>query len=92
MNELILLRRLRLGPLHRPTGKTRHLHGSELLPLPSELRIVKYFDGSGFYLFYCDGTGKEFTDTYHDTLECALAQAEWEFGVKEGDWEVVAPV
>jgi len=92
MIESILLRRLRLGSLHRPTGKTRHFQGSDLLPPPSELRIVKYPDDAGFYLFYCDDTGKEFTDTYHDTLEGALAQAEWEFEVKESDWEVVTPV
>jgi hypothetical protein len=58
----------------------------EELPPPSELRIVKYDGDSGFYLFYCDDSGKEFTDTYHDSLEEALAQAEWEFGVKPHEW------
>jgi hypothetical protein len=91
MTEPIVLRRIRLGPSHPPTGKTRHLQGCEVLPAPWELRIVKYLDDTGFYLFYCDDTGKEITDTYHDTLEGAMSQAEWEFEVKENEWEVVTP-
>jgi len=91
MNKPDVLQRIRLGSSHRPSGKTRHLQGSELLPTPSELRIVKYPGDSGFYLFYCDDTGAEFTDTYHDTLEGALAQAQWEFEVKKNDWEVWLP-
>jgi hypothetical protein len=87
MSEPMVLLRLPLTPAHSPTGKTRHFSGGELLPAPSELRIVKYADDPGFYLFYCDNTGKELTDTYHDTLEGAMAQAEWEFGVKENEWK-----
>ena len=92
MTEPIILRRMQLSSLYPPTGKTHHYLGSEALPPPSELRIVKYLDDPGFYLFYCDNSGRELTDTYHDTLEGAMAQAEWEFGVKANDWEVVTSI
>jgi hypothetical protein len=42
----------------------------------------------GYYLFYCDDSGVEFTDTYHDSLDQALSQAEWEFRTKADEWEV----
>jgi hypothetical protein len=32
------------------------------------------------YLFHCDADWNTVTDTYHDTLEQALSQAEFEFG------------
>jgi hypothetical protein len=59
------------------------------MPPPSELRIVSYPDDNGYYLFYCDGNGVEMTDTYHESIERALSQAEWEFEVKPDEWEVV---
>lgn len=86
MSEPNLICRLRLGPSHQPTGKTRHFFGSSEIPLPVELRIVQYDGDPGLYLFYCDPTGKEMTDTYHDSLEGAMSQADWEFNVKPEDW------
>jgi len=38
---------------------------------------------------YLDAEGNELTDTFHDTLDGALAQAEFEFGAKPNEWEVV---
>jgi len=90
MNESILLRRLQLTPAHSPTGKTRHLSGGKVLLIPAELRIVRYRDDPGYYLFYCDSSGKEITDSYHDSLEGAMAQAEWEFRATEDDWNIVS--
>jgi hypothetical protein len=89
MSDPKLLRRVKLGSQHQPTGKTRHFCGALELPAPHELRIVQYANDPGYYLFYCDETGKEFTDTYHDTLEESMAQADWEFGVKRSEWEVL---
>lgn len=89
MLDYRLFRRIQLRPSHRPTGRTRHYRDDKLLPPPSELRIVQYPEDPGFYLLYCDDSGIEMTDTYHDALEGALNQAEWELQVKPGEWEVV---
>jgi hypothetical protein len=82
-----LIRRIRLGAAHRPTGRTRHFVHGELAPVPVELRIVQYEGDPGYYLLYCDESGTEFTDTYHGSLEGAMSQAEWEFGTKADEWE-----
>lgn len=71
---------------HQPTGKTRHELNGVLLPPPVLLRIVQYDGDPGYYLFYCDETGCEMTDTYHDSVEQAMAQANWEFNVKAEEW------
>ena len=55
--------------------------------MPVELRIVQYSSDPGFYLFYCDDCGSEMTDTYHDSIHDAMAQANWEFKVEKEDWE-----
>ena len=87
MQDPVLHRRVHLQPWHRPTGKTRHYRGGRELPVPAALWIVRYDGDPGFYLFYLDDRGREMTDTYHDTLEGALSQAKWEFGVGEDEWE-----
>lgn len=86
--RLIILRRTTLKPEHKPTGRTQHFHGTEELPTPTMLKVARYADDEGYYLFYCDDSGEEFTDTYHESLEEALAQAEWEFGVKPSEWKI----
>jgi hypothetical protein len=43
------------------------------------LAIAKYPNDSGFYLFYCDAEWAVITDTYHDSVERAVHQAEFEF-------------
>ena len=77
---------IKLAGKYEATGNTRHYAGNVLLPMPAELRIMQYTGASGFYLLYFDETGKEQTDTFHDTLQQAFHQAEFEFGVKENDW------
>jgi hypothetical protein len=88
MSDPVILRRLRLTQAHSPTGKTRHRSGGALLPPPAELRIAQYSNDPGYYLLHYDSDGREMTDTYHDSLEDAIAQAEWEFGAHEGEWEI----
>lgn len=88
MQDYLILRRIHLADSHRSTGKTRHYRGGRLLPPPAELRIAQDPDGPGYYLFYYDSRGFEQTDTYHDSLEKALKQAEAEFGVKEYEWKL----
>jgi hypothetical protein len=89
MTDHVLLRRIYLGPSHNPTGKTRHYAGELLLPSPAELHIVKYSGDIGYYLLYLDGSGEEMTDTFHETIQSAMDQAEWEFQVKPNEWDVL---
>lgn len=88
------LAELRLRPQHRPTGFTRHYYGfadgSRVeVPLPVSLRIVQYAgDEPRAYLFYCDDSGEEMTDTLHDSVDEAMDQAEAEFGVRRHEWDL----
>lgn len=81
-----------LGEQHRPTGFTRHYFGYAdgvriPVPTPVSLRIVQYEgDEPRAYLFYCDASGEEMTDTYHESVEEAMGQAEAEFGVQQHEW------
>jgi hypothetical protein len=89
MTPPIVLRRVWLTDKHRTTGNTRHYRDGTLVPAPAELRIVQHFGDTAFYLYYCDSSGREMTDTWHESLARAMAQAEWEFEVTPEDWETV---
>ncbi len=98
--EAKVVRRIRLGPSHQSTDRTRHYAGGQLLPPPAELVIARYdavrnsvsedpAPSSVYYLFYLDAAGAEMTDLMPGSLEEALRQAEWEFQIKPDKWEVV---
>lgn len=90
MSDYRILRRLRLGPSHQPTGRTRHVVGGQPAAKPRELQIAQYQDDPGYYLFYCDEAGVQITDTYHDSVSAAMAQAQWEFDAAENEWEILS--
>ena len=46
-------------------------------------------DATGFYLLYFDRRHIEVTDTFHETVKGAMEQAEFEFGIKPSEWEVL---
>lgn len=77
---------------HQPTGVTRHFYGwadgsRTPVPRPVSLQLACYpGDEPRVYLFYCDAEGDEMTDTLHDSLDEALAQAQAEFGVQPNEW------
>lgn len=82
----------------RPTGATKHLYATivdgELVPgRPmasfAALVIVRYKSDAGYYLIYLNDAGEEMTDTWHETLEDALNQAEHEYEGIASKW--VAP-
>ncbi len=89
MNDRIVLQQVRLTSAHKPTGRTRHIRVNEELPPPALLRIARYPDDRGCYLLYLDSEGEELTDTYHESLAAALAQAEWEFQVQPSQWQIL---
>jgi hypothetical protein len=51
------------------------------------LEIVQLPPDSGFYLLYLDGSDGEMTDTWHESLEQAVDQANFEFGLLPNEWE-----
>lgn len=82
-----VLKRLDLRPDQLPS-KTRHyLPSDSANPHPNfvSLEIAKYENDSGYYLFHITDDGQN-SDTYHSTIEEAMGQAEFEFGVKPEDW------
>jgi hypothetical protein len=55
--------------------------------VPVYLEIVQYPNDSGFYLFYFNEQKEFLTDTYHDSLEDAMAFAESDFDINRNDWQ-----
>ena len=86
MVDYKLLQKVQLKAHHHATGKTHHFENQEPITNIAELRIVKYEDDAGYYLLYFDENQKELTDTYHESIESAHKQAEWEFQVKPSEW------
>jgi hypothetical protein len=80
---------IELGESHPPTFKTRHYHGNKVERPASFLQIAGYPDEEGYYLLYLDELKKEITDTFHETIEAAMQQAEWEYGVRPTEWEFI---
>lgn len=58
-----------------------------LSKLPNPIRLQISEQDKGFFLFYIDASGDVISDTWHASLKEAMAQADFEFGVKECDWE-----
>jgi hypothetical protein len=85
-----VLYRVQLGSQHLPTGFTRHIIHGEPMEMPTELRIAQFPGAHEVYLFYCDDTGLELSDTLHETVARAMEQAELEFCVRPDDWETVS--
>ncbi len=60
------------------------IDGKEFPPFIG-LEIATYGPDDGFYLLYISPEGLG-TDTWHETLNDALDQAQFEFGVKTHEW------
>jgi len=82
-----MLTRVLLTSSHKATGQTKHSVGEEPVAEPAELRVVQYLDDPGYYLIHYDLLGSELADTYHDSVAEALRQAQWEFNIREEEWE-----
>ena len=67
-------------------GRTRHFNVHGPLAGAAELRIAVDDESPGFFLLYFDGEGRGITDTWHETVDRAMAQADWEFSIKPADW------
>jgi hypothetical protein len=88
--RLIAVKRVLLGPQHLSPGRTVHKRSDSkgVRPFPpfKSLEIAHDPNSKGYYLFHlcADGQG---TDTWHESLDGALSQAEWEFAVEPTEWE-----
>jgi hypothetical protein len=80
--------------VQKVTGATRHhrahiekgeVRKDEELAPPVSVEIQPSDDA--FFLLYLDEYGTCLTDTWHQTLEEAKAQARHELGIRESDWE-----
>ena len=86
------LRRVKLGS-HHHASLTKHSirdkNGERSFPAFVSLEIASYPGEESCYLFHVCGDG-QVADTWHQTLDEAVDQAEWEFGVRQEEWTVVA--
>ena len=76
---------LKIEKNHRPTGNTKQIVNGELMRPAYGLAICKYDNQIGYYLFGCDENWQSITDTYHNSVEDAMKQGEFEYeGTKNG--------
>jgi len=61
-----------------PIGRTRQLENGDRQRFAA-LAIAKYDSDPGYYLFYCDAEWHAVADTYHDSIEEALARAGFDY-------------
>ena len=89
MSAFVAVKRAVLGDHHLRPGRTRHsLNGKDFPPFVS-LEIAQFPTDSGFYLLHICASG-EVADTWHETVEDAMHQAEFEFGVHKDEWVSVS--
>jgi hypothetical protein len=84
--EYIRIAKAQVDPT-RVTGKTHHFRYGGLLPTARSLEIVQLPPETGYYLLYLDEDGTEMNDTLHESLERAMDQANYEFGLLLREWE-----
>ncbi len=86
-----VLRRVKLGS-HHHASLTKHTirdkNGERSFPAFVTLEISSYPGEGSCYLFHICGD-EQVADTWHQTLDEAFDQAEWEFGVRQDEWTVV---
>ena len=64
---------------HKQTGNCRQIVSGELMCAAAGLAICRHEGENDCYLFSCDEDWNTVTDTWHETLEDAKAQAEFEY-------------
>jgi len=74
---------------HRPTGNCRQIVAGERQGPAAGLAVCRYDGEEGYYLFGCDQEWHSVMDTWHETLEQALQQAEFEYEGVSATWNVV---
>jgi hypothetical protein len=71
---------------HLFTGKCKQIVGGQLMGAMAGLAICQYAGEDAFYLFGCDADWESVTDTWHETLDEAKEQAEYEYEGIRNTW------
>jgi hypothetical protein len=74
---------------HRHTGNCRQIVRGQLQGPAAGLAICQYDGDDAFYLFGCDADWNVVTDTWHQTVEEAKQQAEFEYEGVSDTWQQV---
>jgi hypothetical protein len=72
---------------HRPTGGCEHYVAGALMGPAAGLAVCRYEGEAAVYLFGCDGDWEVDTDSWHETLESAMRQAEFEYEGVSATWQ-----
>ena len=72
---------------HKPTGNCEQIVAGVLQGPACALAICQYEGEECFYLFGCDAEWNSRTDTWHETLEDAQGQAEFEYEGVSKTWQ-----
>lgn len=72
---------------HRHTGNCKQIVAGELMEAANNLAICQYDSENCFYLFGCDENWNVVTDTWHETIEDAKKQAEFEYEGISNTWQ-----
>jgi hypothetical protein len=77
------------------SGNTEHLQATpvagriEVIELPTP-RCVEISEHEGVvYLLRLDSEGECIADTWHETVDAAKSQANFEFGIQDDEWQSV---
>ena len=69
-----------VGDSNRHTGKTKQIIAGELMGGASAMVIAQYEGDSSYYVFGCySNEWQSMTDTWHEDLDDAVAQLDWEY-------------
>ena len=71
---------------NQPTGACKHVAGGEPFGPAAGLAICQYPGENGYYLFYCTTDWEVVTDTWHESIEDAKDQAEFEYTGTLATW------
>lgn len=72
---------------HRPTGHCKQVVAGVLQGPAAGLVVCQYAGEDGYYLIGCDDAWQGITDTWHQTIEEAKAQAEFEYSGVSATWQ-----
>jgi hypothetical protein len=78
--------RATLAPKHNPMRAVRHLLGRSEASMPARLEIGRFKGDKDFLLLAFDSKGQELSDSFHGTMEAAMAAALSEVGIELEEW------